>query len=1319
MRSPSVGASSQSRLELRDLTRPLWCRVMGEFALYPHRDAETPVITAGKPLALLAYLALSPDQKVDRDRLGELLWPTASPQERRHSLRQSRYRLRSATGGSPIVIPCGDTLALAPIVQFDCLEGEAARDSEMVYRLLRGGFLPGFSIPESHEFEEWADTQRARFGSRWASAALEVAASALESGDPDRALTIAEENAAARPFDDEPVRMVMRSLVSTGRIATALSRYAAYEDLLATQEYRPDSMLTEYAEELSALARQRSAEPRREMPFVGRASEWATLERLWTDAARGRGGVALIEGGAGLGKSRLLREIQTRARAAEGLVLAAKCYEPEITVPFAAVTDALTPAVARPATAALAPSWLAELAKLLPEIRELDVEVPTAIPGRASPAAKRRLHHAVLRLLSAISADAPVLLAIDDVQWADPASLEVLHFLARKADRGNVLILVTYRPAELTPEARRLTRSLTSGRLAELLALEPLRKEDVADLLRRAGAFDSPAAADAVTGQLQRVSGGNPLFLEELLDALERERILFVQNGRWVWGGAQNERQLPRTIGKLLADRIEVLDTGTRACLELAAVVADNLSSDTLAEALALSGPRTDVALLILEDNRLIRRLETGDFAIAHDELRRMVYQMIPDDRRRTLHESVARVLESRGEAKRPGGSARLAYHFEQGSVRRKARHYALEAAREASSLSAVGEGRAQRRIAAALAERPLAPGEEEDEGAGPRWLRGSVTATVVLSLLVLGTLGGVLIWPSRSDPGYHQGTLFLSSAQGGRKARVVWTANGGEVRQIAGSLSGGRPELFVRPVSDGGETHNKVFIVREGDTTQLTEGRSDDNYPTWAPDGASIFLLRGWKAASSEYPVNVFRLDPVGKIQGRVTQTAGQDATLAVSPLGTALAVARDSGGLSSIVLMDIDGENRWNLTDHFALPRVRSIPAFAPDGGRIALAFHAGPGATSDLYVVNLRAGHARKLFTASRTEVTPRLTWSPDGRWIAIMRRQAGRQVLTILPADGAGEPMDIDANGPGLYPGPWEPSHAYVDRVEISPPTLALQVGDGSTVDVDVVGSDGNVLPAERIRFAVLDTSIARVDDRGHVVGRAPGSTALIATAGGFRADTVNVSVTFAEVDTLFVETWRGGLDTTVWKPFGSPSPMVLDSGVPGYAAAFLNNGDYNHGSGVVSEVTFDAADTGLTIEVDGWIPLKYAHWQHWQLGIIAGDPNYFGDHELSQLTAAVHIAGDIPVAGHPVWICHGGLEGSSERSEWVPKDRWVKFGLQIRPDGRVECFEDGQLMAAVDLADTVPLSRLAIALRGHSVGTRILHGPIVVTRGYRY
>jgi hypothetical protein len=572
------------------------------------------------------------------------------------------------------------------------------------------------------------------------------------------------------------------------------------------------------------------------------------------------------------------------------------------------------------------------------------------------------------------------------------------------------------------------------------------------------------------------------------------------------------------------------------------------------------------------------------------------------------------------------------------------------------------------------------------------------------------------MYWTSGDHLDHRQGTLYLSTPTGERGARIEWTRDGGRVRLVDAENSLAPGTLISRPVSADGETHNKIFLVADGTLTQLTTGAADDLQAVWAPDRRSMFLARGWKATAERYVANVFRLDANGRIQAQLTRTSGQDTWVDVSPRGTAIAVVRDSAGISSILLMDADGENVLNLSESLVLPRIRAFPRFSPDGSHLAAGYGGQSG--GDLYVFDVARRHARMIGSFNGLSAHPILAWSPDGRWVAVVHAPEDSAVLTLVPVDGSGAVVEIGGIPPDLVPASWEgTSTPYVDRIELFPQRLTLSTGESRRLKWEVSDAAGEPVENERLRFSVGDTAIARADDSGYVIGRSAGTTSLIASVGGFRADTITVNVAYAAVDTVFYESWTGGLDTLVWESFGSPRPKVIGTGMRDRPEAFLNNGDYNHGSGVVSIPKFDASAHGLTVQAEGWIPLTYEHWQHWQVGLVAGETPYFGDREFHEFTAVVAIDGDTPLYGHPRWVCRGTGGGVME-GPWEPVEEWVRFSLQVRPDGRIECLQDGRMLGSVQLPPSVPLDSLAIVLRGHTVGTNIYHGRIVVTRGLR-
>jgi len=163
---------------------------------------------------------------------------------------------------------------------------------------------------------------------------------------------------------------------------------------------------------------------------------------------------------------------------------------------------------------------------------------------------------------------------------------------------------------------------------------------------------------------------------------------------------------------------------------------------------------------------------------------------------------------------------------------------------------------------------------------------------------------------------------------------------------------------------------------------------------------------------------------------------------------------------------------------------------------------------------------------------------------------------------------------------------------------------------------------------------------------------------------------------------------------------------------------LNNGDYNHGSGAVSRAQFQVGVEGLTLEVEGWANFTGGFWQIWSVGLLHDRPDPLPT-ELSGGSIHLGFEGHSPRLARPGWACATTTPTTGEWDFRSINRRWRRFVLQIRPDGYYECLVEGGLLATARMPSEARGRPLSIVLRGHSVGTEIYHGRVVVTRGLRY
>ena len=257
--------------------------------------------------------------------------------------------------------------------------------------------------------------------------------------------------------------------------------------------------------------------------LIGRTSQLEALTRLIEQARGGAGQTALIAGEAGIGKSRLVAELKTRAAQLGFSLLQGNCFDSDRALPYAPLLDLLRSFCANHTDAEIAAGLggsAAELTKLLPE---LATRLPGFSPAPAlePEAEKRRLFNALSQFFTGGtgSGHVPLLIVIEDLHWSDDTSLEFLLHLARRILSQPVLLLLTYRIDETHPALVHFLAELDRGRLALELTLQGLTLAEADGKLRAIFQLERPLSA-AFQQTLQALTEGNPFFIEETLKAL-------------------------------------------------------------------------------------------------------------------------------------------------------------------------------------------------------------------------------------------------------------------------------------------------------------------------------------------------------------------------------------------------------------------------------------------------------------------------------------------------------------------------------------------------------------------------------------------------------------------------------------------------------------------------------------------------------------------------------------------------------------------------------------------------------------------------------
>jgi DNA-binding CsgD family transcriptional regulator/tetratricopeptide (TPR) repeat protein len=380
--------------------------------------------------------------------------------------------------------------------------------------------------------------------------------------------------------------------------------------------------------------------------LVGRADELGSLERILDELDRGHPGAIEMAGEPGIGKTRLLKELAARAEARGHLVLFGTASELEHDLPFSVFIDALDEYVAGlepKRLAVLDDAVQAELAQVFPSLSALGGGHPVALQSE-----RHRSHRAVRELLERLAAPTALVLVLDDVHWADSASVELLGALLRRPPTAAVLTALAVRPRR-TPErfSAALERAHRDGMLTRI-ELGPLTFAEARDFLG-----DAVEATEAAV--LYEESGGNPFYLQQLARALDRPAPTV--------SGAELSLTIgvPSAVAASLAEELALLSEPARLVLEGASVAGDPFEPELAAAAAATSEASAMDAIDRLLQFDLVRTTDVPRrFRFRHALVRRAVYEATPAGWRLGAHERCAEALAARGAT----ATAR-AYHVE------------------------------------------------------------------------------------------------------------------------------------------------------------------------------------------------------------------------------------------------------------------------------------------------------------------------------------------------------------------------------------------------------------------------------------------------------------------------------------------------------------------------------------------------------------------------------------------------------------------------------------------------------------------------------
>lgn len=670
-----------------------------------------------KTIPLLAYLLLHRQQVVERQQVAFTLWSddpesTARANLRRH-IHQLQRALPPAAPDRPWLV--GDARTIGWNLQsdywLDVAEFEHLSGSSDQLELAITGYTG--DLLETH-YEDWVFFERERLLNLYYTILTRQVSQLRARREFQAASSYAQLLLRRDPFREDILHQLMCLRYEAGDRAGAIQEYESFERQLRKEMGVTPMPETQAIHEIilrngklpgsagapgSETTVSEKSRSLPVLPFVGRVVEFTQVAARWSRAAHGLGGLVLVGGEAGVGKTRLTHELALLVESQGGRVLRGNTAPDEHT-PYQALTEALQAAL--PLLVALEgqPAQLAALAALVPELKTRR-KLPN-LPALDPEKDRTRLFDAVATCLASLAEPRPLLVILEDLHWAGAASAALVEFLVRRAAGRPLLILGTYRDEETgrAHPLRQLHRRLKNEKLVEHLPLSRLARPAIDKLLAGlASELNLPALADErLAGQLYAESEGNALFIELLLQ-------------HWQASGQTALAELPGGVQAVITRRLGLLQEQSRNYAEMAAVLGTAFDAEAAREAGGWDEASAHQALNELLDNRLVRYAGAHsrfDYLFAHHLIQAALYDEIPPPKRKRCHLRTAQVLEELYPAQRKQIAGELAAHYDRADRPEQAIPLYFEAVQ--NRLAVFADSEAQAAIERALTLASTAP---------------------------------------------------------------------------------------------------------------------------------------------------------------------------------------------------------------------------------------------------------------------------------------------------------------------------------------------------------------------------------------------------------------------------------------------------------------------------------------------------------------------------------------------------------------------------------------------------------------------------------
>ncbi len=1282
-----------------------------------------------KLVALLVYILSAPARTATRDDLIDMLWADLPHVAARKALRQHLWLLHSRCGVE-FMSPNRSSVTVTSSIAWDRDEFQARIGSgelESAAALYAEPFLPAFAASGSVAFEHWLEGERTRLRKVFRRTTELLVHQMLSEGRIKSAVELSARLTALDRFDPLAWGLRFEALGAAGDTLTLRSEVDAVET-----DWKDEGLLPAQRAHREVIARARRLPEQQTtvidepggaieaVELVGRAREFATLARGWEVCLRRAQRPIRIVAPAGLGKTRLLKDFARRVAASDGEVIQVGASAISRHVPFAFIGSLARLAARARGSLGVGNATARILVGLDPGLAGLFGN-PSPLPPSLADSVS--ITNALRDLLAAISAEAPLLVAIDDLHLADDASRSVLGALTAGEPIDRCLLVTAMRSGsafDIASEALDLP----------LPTLTPL---EIAELVEGLATLPVAPWAERLPILLFEASGGVPLLVLEHLRLALTNGTLRLQDGEWECPSVD---ALQQRFGdhEAIRSRLKLVPTREQYLLAAVALAGGSLSILDAAPALATSVAEIEEAAgALAHEGYVVRRHDIIE--LAHDRfgegLLSLLESAIVGDLARRLGLSLSASARSTRELR---SLLRMPWQQELAQDSAFRRQYLALARTEGDSRS---DEAIDGEIAQALSGVPLIISQTQSAERRP-----GHRAKRALQLLVVASLAAVAgAWLSeqrtqRQTVLHDPLVLVRTTTSAGSAIRVLQWTDGALLdrgtRPIRLDLSSEPHEMravrtssglvrivFTSVSADSGAVD--LYTALEGETPKrLTSTPGDDVAPDLSPDGRFVVFSTTRWSRDDRRALAIASVD--GAMVRRLTTAAANDLSPRWNPRGTLVAFVRRSWSTAELALCVVRVADGAEQGCQPLLPGAQPhLVGWESDSTMLAVTSNGQGGTLWRLDIQNERA--ERLLDGPVRCEVDGR------ARLVACaMRERQNNAVLRLFPLpfrdtrplNAAGVTMnDLDLVGISV---PMADTMLLLS--EVSTRFLRGMLGDTLHPHVALFDATGQRTSLRELATTVADSTVVAIRDTV-LVARRVGSTVLALHAGLTGTDSVRVEVLRRSRATLWTESWQ---DTTRWPwfAFGAPRPKVSAP----FDSMLRPSGDGRFESGVLRRmadslplggwlktrvsipITRDKHQTLVLVLVDGVHEERLRSWDS-RFGYPWGDERMEPERSMCGLRYPALMEGYR--AADTVGVLLGREELALPAPTTLASGRWTDVQIQVRADGTCSLSIDGAQVRAS--GGRMPTSRpVYVLVYGSSVDTDVRVGPMSVGTG---